>query len=249
MRLSVWNGKLAGARLMLLGSLAAWFGTRSLVAQLLAPNALTIKYIETHFRSSDGAALRSNIRLLAMRSNGSRVEPRTVTADDGKLYSQRVILDVERRKRIVVEGVTESVITTALSDAEVEALSKPGGVCLGPEAKQGPAILGYPTLEREIRTPVFVVREWRAPDLGCVMLRQSFSLPQPDGTARLVLESAAVELTPGEPDPTLFEIPDWPERLPSQALERYRLQFGLPDTEELRKVKEAKDRAYWARQR
>lgn len=240
---------IAGAGLVAVGSLAVWFGTRSIVAQQLAARGVTVKYVETTFAEPDGAPLATTTRSLAVRSDGSRVEPRLVTAADGRLYSQKVIVDVQRKKRIVVDGVTESIMTTGLSDAELERLAKPGAACMDPLGKPGPAIQGYRTVQREIRTPLFVVHEWRAPELGCLTLRQTYARPQPDGSSKLVMESTAAEVAFGEPDPALFEVPDWPETAPSQALERYRLKFGLPDTEELRKVKESKDRAYWARQR
>lgn len=245
----VSRAKIAGVGLAVVGSLTVWLGTRTIVAEQLAPLAVTVSYLETHFSDPAGVPVGKNVRTLAVRSDGSRVEPRVVTAADGRLYTQKVIVDVGRKKRIVVEGVTESLITTGLSDAELERLAKPGGACIDPQAKPGPTILGYRTVQREIRTPIFVVQEWRAPELGCLMLRQTYSRPQADGSLRLVLECTAAELAFGEPDPALFQPPDWPETAPSQALERYRLKFGLPDTEELRKIKEAKDRAYWARQR
>lgn len=109
-------------------------------------------------------------------------------------------------------------------------------------------ISGYRTVKTKFRSPGLHIDSWWAPDLGCVLLKETVSRPQADGTSRLFLTREAVAVTFGEPDPALFEVPNWPESTPSQVFERYRQKFNLPDTEELRRIKASKDRAYWAQQ-
>lgn len=225
-----------------------WVGGRKLVAQRLAPQALTVKYIQTETREFDGAVVLATERHLAVRSDGSRVEPRSVVADDRRAYDQRIIADVAKGKRIVVEGVTQSLTTTILSDMELAALRNPGGRCLYQETEPAEAIFGYRTVKTKFRSPGLHIDSWWAPDLGCVLLKETVSRPHADGTSRLFLTREAVAVTFGEPDPALFEIPDWPESTPSQVFERYRQKFNLPDTEDLGRVKASKDRAYWAQQ-
>lgn len=227
---------------------ATWKGSRLLVAQSLAPQALSVTYVQTETREQDGAVVAKSERRLAVRSDGSKVEPRSVAAEDGRFYEQKIILDAKAGKRVVVESVTQSVVTTTLSDRELVALRSPGGRCLEQGLTPGGAILGYQTLQSEIRSPGLHVTSWWAQDIGCVLLRETISRPQPDGTSRLLFTREAAKITFGEPDAILFEAPNWPESTPSQVFERYRLRFNLPETDDLMKVKASKDQAYWAQQ-
>jgi hypothetical protein len=241
-RRTLWAGVIAG------GTLLTWVGTREVVAQRFGPRALTVTYTQTEWSPFDGGLVAQNRLLLAVRSDGSQVEPRAVKAEDGKFYEQRIILDTGKGKRISVEGISESITTTTLSQRELTALKKPGSQCLDPQAKPAEPVLGYQTIKTEVKTPISTIHSWRAPDLGCVVLRETFAQPLPDGTSRVLITREAAAVSFGEPDSSLFEVPSWPERTPSQVLEGYRRKFNLPDSEDLRKAKAAKDRAYWAQQ-
>ena len=76
---------------------------------------MTVRYVESHFRSADGSLTSQSQKVWAVRSDGSVVEPRYSNAPAGQMYQQRIITDAADGKRIVVDGITESVTTYVLT--------------------------------------------------------------------------------------------------------------------------------------
>src|SRR5690606_8340173 len=84
-----------------LGTFLIWSITRSAIAQMYRPTPLTVIYTNTTFHKGQVTSKQTQ---LAVRSDGSRVEPRFVQAPDGKIYEQKVVVDMRIGKRILVEG-------------------------------------------------------------------------------------------------------------------------------------------------
>ncbi|MDQ2841488.1 MAG: hypothetical protein M3Y72_10715 [Acidobacteriota bacterium] len=59
-------------------------------------------------------------------------------------------------------------------------------------------------------------------------LEQTVSGPDESKADVVLVSKKAVEISPGPPDPTMFEISDWPERKPSEVLQLYSTKFRLP---------------------
>ena len=216
------------------------------VAQVLGPRPMTVRYVESHFRDSDGTLMSQSQKVWAVRSDGSVVEPRFSTAPDGQMYQQRIITDAAQGKRIVVDGITESITTYVLTDRAVRALRTPGGGCLNRKGEEAEPVFGYATVRVEMPLADKTVQEWLAPELNCVPLRSTLSKLMPDGTQRVLVRREVGDVAFGEPDAALFTAPDWPEWSPSQVLELFRQKYGLPATAQLERTKQITDQAYQA---
>lgn len=83
--------------------------------------------------------------------------------------------------------------------------------------------------------------DWRAPGLGCESLMYRSYDKQPDDSFKLMVESKAVSLQLGEPDPSLFEVPPgYQEMKPSDVerimAEKYHTSFPISDPKALEQV-------------
>lgn len=185
-------------------------------------NAFIIRYVE---KSGDW----TRDSFYSRRSDGSSVESRVTTGPDGKQYEQRTVIDTARRARVVIDGMTESITTYPLSQARVESYKKRALNCVPEESSPSEStLLGYRILRRSQTLPAERyqrVETWLAPDVGCVILRsETFGH---DGEGHEVLASKeAASITRGDPDPTLFVIPNWQERSPSEVFAAYDAKFG-----------------------
>jgi hypothetical protein len=73
------------------------------------------------------------------------------------------------------------------------------------------------------------VSEWRATNLNCQSLRVRIDDKLPDGSFKLHNDISAVSLVLGEPDPSLFNIPqDYAELKPSEFLHREADRLNMP---------------------
>jgi hypothetical protein len=169
-----------------------------------------------------------------------------VRAPDGDFYEQKIIVDVQTGKRILAEGVTQSLTTYLLSDKLVQTYRFPSSTC--ESGKEDGVILGQRVLLREIRAPSpndRVVQSWYAPDLGCILLKDVLKKVNVDGTVSILFQKEATQITFGEPDPSLFVVPSWTERSPSEVSAEVKRRFGVTEST---MVKDARDRAYHAQQ-
>lgn len=167
--------------------------------------------------------------VVARRSDGSRSESFIRTAPNGKQYNQRIIWDVGREARIVLEAITESVTTYPLRASQVAALRRLTSDCgTGADAEQS-TILGEKVLKKITPTPLPDHRrleEWVAPRLGCIALRDRTLIPQGStGGDEVLMWKEAIFLSSKEPDAALFQIPAWPERRPSEVFAEYSRKF------------------------
>jgi hypothetical protein len=182
-----------------------------------------IKYVE---KSGDW----TRDSFYSRRSDGSSVESRVTTGPDGKQYEQRTVMDTVRRARVVIDGMTESTTTYPLSQARVESYKKPALNCVPEEASPFEStLLGYRIVRRSLTLPAERyqrVETWLAPDLGCVILRSETFGHDSQGHEVSLASKEATSITSGDPDPTLFVIPNWQERSPSEVFAAYGAKFG-----------------------
>jgi hypothetical protein len=82
-------------------------------------------------------------------------------------------------------------------------------------------ILGY----RAVHLSYNGTDEWFAPDLGCEEMKAALNVTGPDGK-KIHAERQVLEVTTGEPDPSLFTVPaDYREMSPAEADQAYADKF------------------------
>jgi hypothetical protein len=206
-------------------------------------SAFTIKYVE---KSGDW----TRDSFYTRRSDGSNVESRVATAPDGKEYEQRTVIDTVSRVKVAIDGLTESITTYPLSQARVESYKKPASNCVSEEPSPSEStLLGYRIVRRSLTLPAERyqrVETWLASDLGCVILRSETFGHDSQGHEVSLASKEATSITRGDPDPTLFVIPNWQERSPSEVFAAYGAKFG---TEAPAAAGRGLDAAYLAAQR
>lgn len=221
-------------------AVSTWFKVQAALAQTYPPTSLQAKYKVISFQTNGQSKQSESVFVL--RSDGSEVEPRSVMAPDGKSYDQRIIINVQDSKRIFVDGITRSLTTMVLPDRDVE---KYRARACDPGSEAG-TILGHRVTKREISAGVDRMLEtWIAPELGCVVLKQVLKQIDAKGVATPLLVKEAFEVSFGEPDPSLFVLPSWPERSPSQVAAEFARMFGVRGDP---RADEGADRAYYANQ-
>ncbi|MGO9211463.1 MAG: hypothetical protein ACLP2H_15210 [Terriglobales bacterium] len=115
-------------------------------------------------------------------------------------------------------------------------------------------ILGFATvgIQTEMQGPdeSSVMKEWRAPDLDCAVLRMSEIRRNPAGETIGKFRYEALKVTLGPPASELFAIPaDYAEKSPSQMYQAYLDTVGdaqRPIPEGFRKTLEREDQRYFA---
>jgi len=169
--------------------------------------------------------------LYARRLDGSTVESLVTTAPDGKEYEQRTVIDTARGAKVVIDGITESITTYPLSQKSVADYKKPSLNCVPEESNPSEStLLGYKVVRRSHQLPSPQYRRgetWLAPDLGCIIVRSLTFGQDGKGKEIQLWSKEAVSITKNNPDSTLFVIPNWPERSPSEVRTIYGKRFGV----------------------
>src|SRR5712692_2917475 len=75
----------------------------------LSTAALTATTTESYFRYPTGEYVRSEQRTLFVRGDGSSVELKRGVAPDGRPVEGRILIDITARKRVVIDGMTDSI--------------------------------------------------------------------------------------------------------------------------------------------
>jgi hypothetical protein len=203
----------------------------------------------TYSQSNGDGVMRPNSPVmseLSIRSDGSTSEVRHMKAPDGRTYEQKVILDVRTQRETVVDAITESFTTYALSEQSVKALTNPKGRCATFTNARQESYLGYRVLTISETFGDRAVESSFAPDLGCVLMRQAVSQKAIDGQYHVVSRKEATDLKVGEPESTRFEVPAWRERSPSAVIAEFESKFNLRSSNSEGHLQ--KDKAYYARQ-
>ncbi len=192
--------------------------------------AFTATRFDATFLPGKGIPVRTEIRTIAVRGDGSRSElfHRRDPSGNGKVLYIKKITDVPGVRRVVVEPRSESITTYPLHEQAIRSLAvklvtecegEAAGELLGlpvtvAETTLGPEDLGPgPGLVDEIRT-----RAWLAPRLNCFPLRRETRFFK-DGQEKQLKFESVLAFTEGEPDFWFFEIPaGYVERPPSAAM-------------------------------
>ncbi|HYZ74099.1 MAG TPA: hypothetical protein VE641_13535 [Chthoniobacterales bacterium] len=239
---TVWRLSALGA-----ASIGTWVIAQHVVAQSYAPKPLTATYYIESF--DENGSKRESEQTFAVRGDGSIVKPRSTSGPDGKMYTQRTLYDVGKKKRVAIDGLTESITSYALSDTELKNLQYPLAICQRFEVEAA-LVQGYRTRKELVKTgPVNHERlreAWYAADFGCLLVKETVSDLNENGDSRIRYTQTLKTVTLGEPDPALFSIPEWQERTPSAVFAEFNRKFNL--SRPLPKSSSDRDRAYFANQ-
>jgi hypothetical protein len=243
-----------------LGILAAfgvvWVGARAAArwtvkAASVERRPLTIQFREIRYGVPPNPQDQEEVFTWAIRGNGSTVEVRDRIARDGTPFRLRRIVDLDEGKEVLVNGLIEAVTTYFLSERAVEFRRQIPSCSLLEQAN--PTVFGFKThgyVARQTCDPSGTrceedrsVESQYVPELGCALVRRtvfdgaSQAQPQP----RLTQEPLSITI--GEPDPALFQTPDWPEKSPAKVADELRQRLGA----EIRSRSwEIREDAYWA---
>ena len=174
------------------------------------------------------------VETVAARSDGSWAEWRQRI--DGKPANLRMVADLETGTWTVIDGKTKSITTYERPRWSLErtldyrrgGCDKPlRGKIIEPWHKVPEKTAGYEVekavLESELPPGSSFGKKtrielWRAPALSCAELRVVHSNIGPNGEVLLTDRRELTAITPGEPDPAFFEIPEgYTERSPGEV--------------------------------
>lgn len=198
-----------------------------------APAFTAVKTITSYDRATGEIAGAEQL-LIAVRSDGSRAQVRTRTAPDGTQHEQKTIIDVTARKRLLVDGLTDSLTTYPLSEkAVLHYAVRPVPSCKGADEEAG-EMFGFPVRRREREVndggDTIHFEEWVAPELNCMVMKRVVRIGEPGGPLRLASVEEITTLTRGEPAASMFALPDRPltERSPGEVFAEYSRRYGKP---------------------
>lgn len=166
--------------------------------------------------NGSGVTTKTMVVLDAVRGDGSRVTAKKLI--DNKPVGTKVIVDTPSLQRVAVDPTTESVTTYPLLEEAVRRfVVKPSSCGEEPSAERS-ELVGYPAVKTLTGNHVSRDESWVALTLDCYPLYNKSSLLGEDGAILAETITEALVITPGEPDPTLFEVPShYLERSPSEV--------------------------------
>ncbi len=88
-------------------------------------------------------------------------------------------------------------------------------------------MLGYPVVAvKHPEGSQAIVEEWLAPGLGCYSLLMEETALLPNVGRYIPTTQQVLQVVTGEPDASLFAVPNWKEMDPNAEVEEYRLRYG-----------------------
>lgn len=203
--------------------------------------------------------------LEARRADGARVEGELPTAEEIH-PSRRIVTLVPERIRVDIHEGLRIKSTLYRKDTPAPRPPAPDAQCgishlsrsVSPVYVGEGDVLGFKTVILQTTTRMeggetFVRKEWRAPDLDCVVVKVSENRLDQSGNTTGQFEIDPVKIVLGNPDPASFEVPsDYSEKSPSQMRNAVVNAFGNPTKpmrENMRKRLEQEDAAYSANHR
>lgn len=203
---------------------------RALYAQSGNRVAFTATMTEDFYRYPGGEFVTSKQSTDAYSANGSRVRLQALVAPSGTSVEKKTIIDVLSQKRIVVDGLTESLTTYNLRKDDIIALqSKPTSCGEAPSAERS-SILGYEVVKviRDWSPPseaINRIESWKALALDCYPLKEIFYHGQPGSTVVTnIRQVTAVSI--GEPNLDLFAVPaGYVERPPTAVYREHENRY------------------------
>ncbi len=212
--------------LTLLVFIAGFFSARQVRvrSQELGRKPFTAMVVERQYDGSGRQIVLEEI-VSAVRSDGSQVRMFHRQLPDGSWFQPKWVLLVPAGVRISVDPATESIVTYHLPSRP----AAPSSTCgVSPDAPRS-SWLGYAVVVDDVRVKppeMLSDKHWLAPNLGCFPLRDEISYaPGPAGAATKMVREA-VFVIPGDPSPSLFEIPaSYRERSPSELAAEFARRF------------------------
>jgi hypothetical protein len=183
----------------------------------------------TGFRP-DGTVGHTEHYLYAMRTDGSWAELHRRQDPEGHWKEIKIICDFAQKRRVTVEGLTDSLTTYPVSQGSIASMKGTMSSCAGGAPSAQGNILGYGVVKvvkdfTVSAQQVSHLERWLAPALGCYELSSTSTLGPPLGpAARTVAQVIAV--AEGEPPSSWFSLPaNFVERSPSQIFAEYARRF------------------------
>jgi hypothetical protein len=193
--------------------------------------AFTATVHETKF-NHEGVARDQESHTVAFRSDGSSASDRHHTLPNGEDTEVRVVTDVHGGRQVVVDYATESTSTYPVDSSYATLLAKQADNCkVAPRSSE--TILGYDVVlvhagNKYGNGMSNVHDRWEAPALDCFALRTLDFATRSPGTPAPHNEAEVTNILLGEPDSSLFAIPQhFVERSPSQRHAEFHRRFGL----------------------
>lgn len=225
---------------LLLLTAGAIIATHVFVVRLLSWQRGVIPFtavkIDTHY-DAKGEVSKTLQSLVGVRGDGSSVEVLSQTAPDGRQVAKKRLIDVMERKRMIIDGLTDSVTTYFLSEkAAAHYAFKRLGTCVENAPSERSEMLGFSVEKRnseiEDAGNLLKVEEWVSPDLNCMALRQVVRVGPPGGPFVVDTITDIASLTRGEPDRSHFAAPTTGlvERSPGEVLAEFSRRYNRPFT-------------------
>ena len=212
--------------------------------------------VVTRFYDNAGAVSATIVSLRARRSDGSLAKVRELVRDE--VSGVKLIVDTVAGQRVAVDPLTRSKTTYHLTPKGIfEHEDFRLGACqnAGEEVQE---IAGFEA--RKFRQEIShgnsrtgprwttVVERWLAPALNCEPLRVDSRMVSPDGTVRGRTADEVISVTTGEPKERFFEVPEYPEKSPSEVMAEYDRISGRGECPSCARSRSARDAAYDAAQ-
>jgi hypothetical protein len=197
-------------------------------AQAMKPVPVTIvSKIDSYL---SGKYIRTRTKITAARSDGSQVEVLSVTSPDGVFFDNREIFDWPAQRRIAVYNVAKSKNTADVDPREFAARRNARVACGSDPTRERSTYRGYEVVKDTVQYGNHdQTREsWLVPALNCLELL-GVTTRSEDGQQVVVTRTETLLVSLGEPDPTLFEVPeDYVERPVRDILRETERALGLP---------------------
>lgn len=217
-----------------------------------AKPGFTVKRVQKVYRVSTGEKVYTYESTYGRRSDGSSVEVRRIADPEGNTREQRVVIDLTGKRRLTLDGLTQSVTTYALSEAQVAEHRRRPACPVEPAERD--QLLGFDVVRIEERTRTgkgtgFRVEKWVAPALDCLPLRERVFVSHAGDRFELAWEAEVTSVELVEPPAEWFEIPaGYVERSPSAVLDEFRRRFPSSCSRCGERTDDILDQVYYAHQ-
>jgi hypothetical protein len=232
-KVAVWLGLPASV------AAVAYGAARLLAQELYGPVPSTVLYEKILYDVPSGRLRATEQSVYAARSDGATCQAVRRKAPDGTEAVLRTIRDPNRGVAVSVDEFTKSLITLGMTSIEVGSLRRPRAACRPGVPDPSVTILGYGTHHIRFEVPcqecvaghdftTQTMDKWVSPELGCLPLRVVRGFVTKDGKAVISSVREAKAIVLGEPDQAWFDIPNYPERSPSQVIREFESKYALP---------------------
>jgi hypothetical protein len=189
-------------------------------------SAYTIEFRERSVNMATGQSAEFK-KTYARRSDGSAVSVQwNKFPGDDREYAWKVIDLIPERKTVSVAEQIEAVSTMYWfpKRANVSNLMPLEGSDF--ERTGTDVYLEFEIVKSGREDKKLRITRWRAPALGNVILRDEWAFKKDDGSIASITEKIAIDIKPGEPAASLFEIPsNYRELMPSQQADETKLKY------------------------